>query len=102
MSECVLFVFFQPTSRRAWDYPRIGISAPGWWFVGGGGTASRAYPRENQFQGPLGSRPRALAYLARKFRTLVRAGEVGRFAIFDRYEDPRSLQLLRRALFTQA
>jgi hypothetical protein len=91
--ERTLFVFFQPQNRdtSSWTYPRIGTSAPYWWLVGGGGTGHRAYPRENQFQGPRASRSFAVAYLKRKFLLLVRKGLVSRFAITDSYEDLHSL-----------
>jgi len=91
--ERTLFVFFQPQNRDAssWKYPRIGTSAPYWWLVGGGGTGHRAYPLENQFQGPRASRSFAVAYLKRKFLLLARKGLVSRFAITDSYEDLNSL-----------
>jgi hypothetical protein len=91
--ERTLFVFFRPQNRdtSSWNYPRIGMSAPNWSFVGGGGTGHRAYPRENQFQGPRASLYFAVAYLKRKFLLLVRKGLVTRFAITDSYEDLHSL-----------
>ncbi len=92
-NERTIFVFFRPRNRdtSSWTYPRIGMSAPYWWYAGGGGTGHHAYPRENQFQGPRASRSFAVAYLKRKFLLLVRKGLVTRFAITDSYEDLHSL-----------
>ena len=90
-NERALFLFFEPHGRAAWAYPRIGMSAPYWSYVGGGGTGHRAYPRESQFQGPRASRSFAVAYLKRKFKLLARKGLVTRFAITDSYEDLNSL-----------
>ena len=90
-NERTLFVFFKPHGMAAWAYPRIGMSAPYWNYVGGGGTGHRAYPRESVFQGPRASRSFAVAYLKRKFKLLARKGLVTRFAITDSYEDLNSL-----------
>ena len=90
-NERTIFVFCKPNNKATWAYPRIGISAPYWTVVGGGGTGHRAYPRENQFKGPRASRSFVVAYLKRKFQLLVRKGLVSRFAITDSYEDLRSL-----------
>jgi hypothetical protein len=90
-NERTIFVFFEPINKAQWTYPRIGMSAPYWWYAGGGSTGHHAYPRENQFQGPRASRSFAVAYLKRKFLLLVRKGLVTRFAITDSYEDLSSL-----------
>lgn len=84
--EVPIFVMYKLSKSERWNYGKLPSK---WWWVGGGtylGKDCVEYPKDEQFSGPIRTRPKMREFLKKKFTQLKKDGIVQKYKIRNKYD----------------